>query len=165
MLRDDFLEILKQRKEPGMIILNSNKEVVFFNEEAFNIIPNLNELPMPIKKLFIKSKNGILTTDNGVYFLRKIILKNYNGNSEDYFLVLIEKIRKGFDFEKIKTAFNLSKREIEVIKLLYDGLSNKEIADKLYLSEYTVKDHFKSIMKKLNVSSRSKILARLINHY
>ncbi len=52
----------------------------------------------------------------------------------------------------------LSPREKEVLEALTTGLSNKEIAQKLYISEKTVKAHFSSIYRKLNVSTRSQAI-------
>lgn len=49
----------------------------------------------------------------------------------------------------------LTSREIEVIGLIAEGLINKEIAKKLYISEKTVKNHVSNIFKKLNVSDRT----------
>jgi LuxR family maltose regulon positive regulatory protein len=54
----------------------------------------------------------------------------------------------------------LSERELEVLRLLADGLSNPEIAQKLYLSVGTVKVHLKHIYGKLDVSSRTQAAAR-----
>ncbi len=48
----------------------------------------------------------------------------------------------------------LSGRELEVLKLMVDGLSNPEIAQKLYLSPNTVKTHVRGIMNKLAVDDR-----------
>ena len=48
----------------------------------------------------------------------------------------------------------LTKREYEVLTLIAEGLSNKEIADKLYISEKTVKNHVSNILKKLDVNDR-----------
>lgn len=48
----------------------------------------------------------------------------------------------------------LSERELEVLTLLAEGKSNKEIAAKLFLSEITVRNHVSSIFKKLNIKSR-----------
>jgi two-component system, NarL family, response regulator LiaR len=49
---------------------------------------------------------------------------------------------------------NLSARELEVLKLMVEGLSNPEIAEKLYLSPNTVKTHVRGIMNKLAVDDR-----------
>jgi len=51
--------------------------------------------------------------------------------------------------------FGLTERESEVLELLTDGLSNKEIAKKLFLSEKTVKNHLNNIFKKIQVSDRT----------
>lgn len=56
----------------------------------------------------------------------------------------------------------LTKREKEIISLLFLGLSNKTIADRLYISEKTVKTHLNSIFRKLKVKNRSQVLAVLI---
>ena len=50
---------------------------------------------------------------------------------------------------------DLSKREAEVIRLLVDGMSNKEISSALVLSEKTVKNHVSRIFSKLNVNART----------
>ena len=50
-------------------------------------------------------------------------------------------------------ALNLSERETEVITLVTSGYSNKEIADKLFISIHTLYTHRKNIMKKLNFKS------------
>lgn len=52
----------------------------------------------------------------------------------------------------------LSPREKEVLEALTAGLSNRGIAQKLYISEKTVKAHFSSIYRKLNVSTRSQAI-------
>jgi RNA polymerase sigma factor (sigma-70 family) len=49
----------------------------------------------------------------------------------------------------------LSKREREVLELLGHGMTNREIADALYISEVTVKVHVRHILKKLGVRSRT----------
>lgn len=53
------------------------------------------------------------------------------------------------------TASDLSPREMEVLQLLAEGKSNREIAMSLYLSENTVKNHVNSILSKLRVSNRT----------
>ena len=51
-------------------------------------------------------------------------------------------------------ALPLSAREIEVLDCVAQGLSNKEIADELYVTEQTVKNHMTSVLRKLDVNDR-----------
>ena len=53
----------------------------------------------------------------------------------------------------------LTRREREVAKLVARGLTNRRIAEELVLSERTVENHVRNILKKLNLSSRSEIAA------
>jgi DNA-binding NarL/FixJ family response regulator len=55
-----------------------------------------------------------------------------------------------------KNSFGLTEREIEVLAELSNGLSNREIARKLYLTEGTVKNYISNIYSKLEVSGRHK---------
>lgn len=52
-------------------------------------------------------------------------------------------------------SLNLTPREIEILQLVADGLSNREIAGQLYLSFHTVKNHIHNILEKLKVQHRS----------
>lgn len=63
-----------------------------------------------------------------------------------------KRIEKNEDENKID---DLTKRELEVLKLLAVGMYNKEIAEKLNISERTVKNHVSNIFKKLEVTDRT----------
>lgn len=99
-----------------------------------------------------------------VFSLRAFTVGGIGSNREDgYIMVLIERVveKHTYNFEKVQNDHHLSAREMDVIKSLAQGLSNKEIAEKLYISEHTVKDHLKNIMAKMQVSSRNEILVAL----
>ena len=55
-------------------------------------------------------------------------------------------------------GFAISEREIEIIKHIALGLSNKQIADKLFLSFHTVHTHRKNLMQKLNVNNTASVV-------
>ncbi len=61
-----------------------------------------------------------------------------------------------------KTFEELTQREIQILNLLAKGLANKEIADVLNITEYTVKDHLKNILAKLRVSDRTEAVTTAI---
>jgi LuxR family maltose regulon positive regulatory protein len=54
----------------------------------------------------------------------------------------------------------LSEREIEVLQLVSEGLTNREVAQALYLSPYTVRAHLSNIYGKLGVHKRTEAVAR-----
>jgi DNA-binding NarL/FixJ family response regulator len=60
-------------------------------------------------------------------------------------------------------VFNLSDREVEIIRLIVNGMTSAEIAERLFLSEHTVKTHRKNIFKKLNINSISQLTSFAIN--
>jgi DNA-binding NarL/FixJ family response regulator len=57
------------------------------------------------------------------------------------------------------TPSRLSRREQEVAQLVAQGLTNKQIADKLFLSERTAENHLGHILEKLRLSNRTQIAA------
>lgn len=130
-----------------------------------------------IRKLEIDVKVIMLTAHTEVEYLVRAIELGANGyilkNAE--FMELVHAIRmvmngetyiqsemisildskmtaKKNDKEKIK---NLTKRELEVLILVSEGMFNKEIADRLHISERTVKNHISSIFKKIDVADRT----------
>ena len=52
----------------------------------------------------------------------------------------------------------LSKRELEVMRFIYDGCSIDEVADRMYLSPFTVKNHIKSVYSKLGIHEKSEFI-------
>lgn len=53
--------------------------------------------------------------------------------------------------------YELTQRELDIVKLISDGLSNKEISNELFLSEGTVKNHITSILSKMDLKHRTQI--------
>lgn len=67
---------------------------------------------------------------------------------------------KEFDYAK----YDINEREIRVIELIADGLSNKEIAAKLFLSEGTVRNYLSAILEKLELHNRTQLAIFYYKH-
>jgi DNA-binding CsgD family transcriptional regulator len=56
----------------------------------------------------------------------------------------------------------ISKREAEILLLIHEGLSNQQIADKLFVSENTIKKHISNIFQKLQVERRTEAIKKAL---
>ncbi len=84
--------------------------------------------------------------------------------TESLFSQVVNKAVNGSNPSKIIDSVKMTKRERQVIELVSDGLTNKEIAQKLNLSTYTVKSHVHNILEKLALHNRVQI-AKYTNIY
>lgn len=67
---------------------------------------------------------------------------------------------EGFDYRK----YDISEKEFEVIQLVAEGFSNKEISQKLFLSEGTVRNYLSTILEKLNLRDRTQLAIFYLKH-
>lgn len=140
-------------------------------------MPNMNGLEV-IKRLRQddhKAKILVLTMHNEKALVQKVMSAGANGyllkNSDrEEFMDAIEKVMDGqtyFSSEVTMALLNTDKvdsteigvvsvaqmtdREIEILKLVAEGMNNKEVGDKLFISHRTVDTHRTNLMKKLDV--------------
>ena len=150
------------------------------------------EVIQPIRKVSPKTKPLITATDENT-ILRALsagakgyLSKNTSGSS---LIKAIKAVHKGelwverkiiasfLDTEKTANAIDLcaddrgkktnksiTRREQEILKLLAKGLTNKEIAQTLFISQKTVRTHLNSIFRKLNVCRRLEARLHAIKH-
>lgn len=100
--------------------------------------------------------DGYIIKDCDVSILKKAIYTIYDG---DRYIQpeLQEQLEKSIELKTdITDKLNeLTRREIEVLKLLAEGMFNKEIAVRLHISERTVKNHVSNLFKKIKVNDRT----------
>lgn len=78
--------------------------------------------------------------------------------TDSLFAQIVEQSLNGPEGEKkILDSVQMTQREKEVIELIAEGLTNKEIAQKLYISPHTIKSHVHNILEKLTLHSRLQI--------
>ncbi len=101
--------------------------------------------------------SAVLAVGEGAAWLdpaiAKVVLTNIRRSTET-------QTRRGeINYALGKNLYGLTEREMEVLALIVDGLTNPQIADKLVITLSTTKTHVHSILQKLYVESRSKAVA------
>jgi DNA-binding NarL/FixJ family response regulator len=111
----------------------------------------ISESERQIPELLMRGVYGILPPDADSRVLRKAVKVVYSGE-----LWLDRKLIKDvlYNMTHIEKKVDLTKKEREIVALICHGYRNKEIAQKLDISEQTVKSHCNRIFKKVGVSDR-----------
>lgn len=104
---------------------------------------------------------GYLLKDSPVSEVVEAIRKVMSGGSVLH-PSLTDKLLASYREPREEAADKLSPREIEVLTALVQGLSNKEIAEQLFISETTVKLHISNVYRKLGVKSRSQAIMHAV---
>jgi DNA-binding CsgD family transcriptional regulator len=80
------------------------------------------------------------------------------------FMICIEELPPplNVDPQRLADSYHLSQREIDVTSHLFSGLKNAQIAEKLFVSEITVKKHLQSIYEKVGVNNRTSLINKIL---
>jgi DNA-binding CsgD family transcriptional regulator len=165
--------------------INNSKKVVTSNQ-AFRDILELTsgaELPRNLIKVLEREQANIDTSDpedesekwgrevsfftlpKGTYKLYLVPLEVGSLPDIDLWLLRIHPAADPFTkSNRLIEKAGLTWREMEICCLIHDGLGRNEIAERLFISAHTVKTHLKKIHKKLQVSSRTQLVAYLNQH-
>jgi len=98
--------------------------------------------------------NDFLKTIRSVVKGLQVLPPNLTGS---LFSQIVENALNGLQPSEIIDSVRMTKREKQVIELISEGYTNKEIAQELHLSTYTVKSHVHNILEKLALSTRVQI--------
>ena len=101
---------------------------------------------------------GYLLKDSAPEELVQAIRQVYRGESSLHPTIarkLLQEISRPPQPQKPPTTEPLTEREVSVLKLIAQGLSNQDIADQLVISEATVRTHVSNILSKLHLASRT----------
>ena len=162
-----------QKSTPNLITINLNLEAESLDSLCKNIhskYPDLpillfmkNSMEISLAELIVSGVRGVIWEENSKYELVDVIRCVGTGNLffEDpgncrINCHLTHKIcdnKKLEDFNKL-----LSTREVEVLKLIAEGFSYKEIADQLFISSRTVESHKNNILVKLNLKNKNELM-------
>jgi DNA-binding NarL/FixJ family response regulator len=105
---------------------------------------------------------GYILKHNPPEILLKSLKACLNGEvlwGEEIYLKVMGRLKRGISFEVERAdlstlAHLLSERELEIAQLVVQGMGNREIAEKLFISENTVKNHLSRIFQKVGIKDR-----------
>jgi two-component system, NarL family, nitrate/nitrite response regulator NarL len=168
----ELLELLGKR-QADVILLDIN-------------MPNMNGIDAArfIKQTYPPIKMIMLSTYNDDHLVEKAkklgtngyLLKTVNKEELIQTIKLVHTGQSCFPYrsprvinefdknDELKRSLNLTKREIEIINLIKKEYTNQQIADKLFLSIYTVETHRKNIMQKLGLNNPTSLMKFIINN-
>jgi DNA-binding CsgD family transcriptional regulator len=175
----------------GLLLVASDLKPIYANAEAIQILgypepptslhPSDSFLTHKIQSVLLADGNGAHVADgNGAhvafavefisgrrsYLCRPFSLTSHSSKTRAHpaFAVILERCsRKSLDACQVTTRFHLTPREQETLQYLIQGLTNKEIGQRMRISSNTVKAFLKLMMMKMGVSTRSGIIGKAVD--
>lgn len=132
-------KLLEYDKEARIILLTTFKDEEYINKA----------IKIGVKGYILKDN-----VDSLFQSIQTVMAGNMVLDSE-----VIKDIRISDPVKRSIEDFDITEREFDVIKLLAEGMNNKEIAQTLYLSEGTVRNYVSNLLEKLYLRDRSQIVA------
>lgn len=148
--------ILMDIQMPVMDGIEATYEIVKRDLGKVLILTTFDDYDL-VKKAIQNGAKGYLIKNHTPEQLKQMIKSIYNGAHVldekvfDKVTDLSSKQNQGFD-ESIYTG-----RELDIIRAISEGLTNKQISEKLFISEGTVKNHISTILEKGNLSHRTQL--------
>jgi two-component system response regulator DegU len=171
--RDGSIEVVADFAEPGDpglpearpdIVLIDIDELSIAVEEAFaaceRAVPqsriaalSAQNRPRAMQRVLAANADAYITKDTSPAMLAEILHSVAAGDSYADPRIAGQLLRRRVT--RSQDIYDLSGRETEIVRLIAEGLSNRDIGTRLALSEKTVKNHVSHILAKLKVSARS----------
>ena len=186
----NILNFIEKDLSTGVMLVDKCMHVVYINPQAAELCRKFsgfargrNDRPIPrllletVKKIIMEiehvstgaeiiPKRNIIIGHNGVKFsihakfVRNGSIPGYGG----YYMIYLSELESSLSLEggDIRRMFQLTPREIDVTRQIFNGLRNLEIAEKLFVSEITVKKHIQNIYRKVGVKNRTSLMNKIM---
>ena len=170
----EFLEVLKD-KEADIILMDIEMPImngIEATEKALEEYPDLKIVGLTmfndeeyVDRMIDAGASGFLLKNISKEILDQALQSIASGNTYyspelwEYFSKKISQEKKAGEMEQ-----QFTKREMEILTLICDGLSNREIADRLFISERTVVGHKSNLLAKTNTKSTIGLLSYAIKN-
>lgn len=163
---EECLNLLNKRIHPDILLLDINMP----KKNGIEVLEYIKQNKIPVKVLILTVHNeveyllkavdigidGYLLKDSSYDELKEAIDVVISGNTyiQPSLLPALNESMEDYALDKEKIEW-LTKRELDVLRLISKGCSNKKISDELTISERTVKNHISHIFRKINVEDRT----------
>lgn len=145
--------------EAGEIILRNDSDAKILYLTTFSDDEYI------VKALKTGAKGYILKQDfQGIAPALETIMNGQSVFGDSIISRLPELMRKSNKAEFDLSRYDISRKESDIIELVADGLSNREIASELYLSEGTVRNYLSTILEKLGLRDRTQLAVFYYNN-
>ncbi len=158
--------LLMDIRMKGMTGLEAGEQIIEkHNNAKILYLTTFNDNEYIIKAINIGARGYIIKQDfEGIVPALRAVNEGQNVYGNDVVESMQGMIGKPaggstFDF----ASYGLTEQEAEVVKCVADGLSNREIADTLYLSEGTVRNYLSNILHKLDIRDRTNLAIFYLN--
>ncbi len=164
-LKPDILLLdLRMPEKDGLAVL---EEVNFESLPTRVIVLTAAEDDRDVVRAMRLGARGVVLKQSASDLLLKSIRKVYDGEiwlDNRMTAEVIDAFKKSAESGQRREKPLLSEREKEIVQLVAQGFRNKEIGEKLFISEQTVKNHLHNIFDKLGVSDRLELALYAIHH-
>lgn len=144
--------------------INTIKYIAAYNSECAILALALKETEEHVIAFFDAGCSSYVPRDASLDDLVQVILRTHSGElvcSPKMAGSLLRHLKRNLRAKIVPDTHRVTNRELQVVKLIDGGLSNKEIAHQLSIEVSTVKNHVHSILEKLDVNRRNQAAARL----
>lgn len=148
-MRPDIIvtDLINCKKVIALLPGSEKKCVLLINDKEVNLDGS------DLRLMIDEGLGGLLPSESDSGMFRKAIKKLNEGE----LWIDRQTLNEVFSSKKVTHKVQLTKKEKEILDCIRKGLTNKEIADKLYICEQTVKSHCNHLFKKFGVKSRLKL--------
>lgn len=163
---EECLNLLNKKIHPDILLLDINMP----KKNGIEVLEYIKQNKIPVKVLILTVHNeveyllkavdigidGYLLKDSSYDELKEAIDVIISGNTyiQPSLLPALNESMEDYALDKEKIEW-LTKRELDVLRLISKGCSNKKISDGLSISERTVKNHISHIFRKIDVEDRT----------
>ncbi len=163
---EECLNLLNKKIHPDILLLDINMP----KKNGIEVLEYIKQNKIPVKVLILTVHNeveyllkavdigidGYLLKDSSYDELKEAIDVVISGNTyiQPSLLPALNESMEDYALDKKKIEC-LTKRELDVLRLISEGCSNKKISDELTISERTVKNHISHIFRKIDVEDRT----------